>query len=117
MDFYTNNPLRNVGFFTTHDPTITQGGGTLYSQTLTETFSIMDYVSTSEIVIKGLTEGLHISDFISTSLSGGQYYGILKRWSGAIWVNEPLKTYLSGWQTKPLKRWNGTNWVEINIGG
>ena len=25
--FYTNDPKRNVGYFTTHDPRIEQGGG------------------------------------------------------------------------------------------
>ena len=29
-DRYTNNPLRNAGAFTTHDPTIVQGGATFY---------------------------------------------------------------------------------------
>ena len=30
MSFWTNNPLRNAGSFTTHNPTIEQGGGPTY---------------------------------------------------------------------------------------
>ena len=72
--FWTNNPVRNVGFLTTHDPTIEQGGVT--------------------------------------------YYGILKYWTGVVWIAKMLKTYLSGtWQTKPLKRWDGSGWKEINTAG
>jgi hypothetical protein len=72
-DFYTNNPLRNMGTFTSHDPTTTQGN---------------------------------------------IYYGILKRWSGAIWMKESLKIFLQdSWQLKPLKRWNGTDWVIIDTTG
>ena len=72
-DFYTNNPVRNMGTFTSHDPTTTQGN---------------------------------------------IYYGILKRWSGATWMKEPLKIFLQdSWQLKPLKRWDGTDWVIIDTTG
>jgi hypothetical protein len=86
-------------------------------RTFTDSITLTDLVSTSNALAKILAENLHISDYVLTSLSGGQYYGILKRWSGTNWMNESLKTYLSGWMTKPLKRWNGTNWIEVNIGG
>lgn len=50
--------------------------------------------------------------------AGITYYGILKRWAGATWIKEPLKTYLaSSWQSKPLKRWDGTEWKEIDSTG
>jgi hypothetical protein len=114
-DFYTNNPLRNAGGFTTHNPTIAQGGGTEYSQTFTENIILADTIRKSVSLRK--SEILDINDYVLAQLSGGQYYGIFKRWSGASWVNELLKAYLGGWQTKPLKRWNGNGWVEINIGG
>jgi hypothetical protein len=50
--------------------------------------------------------------------SGGSYYGILKRWTGATWVKEPLK-YWNGsiWATKPLKVWDGATWQLIDITG
>jgi hypothetical protein len=52
------------------------------------------------------------------AVSGGVYYGILKRYTGATWVKEPLKTYLGGsWQSKPLKRWTGTEWKQVDTTG
>ena len=46
------------------------------------------------------------------------YYGILKRWTGAAWVKEPLATYLAGsWQSKPLKVWTGAAWETIDTTG
>ena len=49
---------------------------------------------------------------------GGAYFGVLKRWTGSVWIKEPLKTYLSGlWQTKTLKYWSGTQWLEVDITG
>lgn len=109
------------------------GEGQQYSQTLTENMLLSDYqfkgigitkvdsLATSDSFRKTIgllkSESIDINDYVLAQLSGGQYYGILKRWSGASWANEPLKTYLSGWQTKHLKRWNGNSWVEINIGG
>lgn len=52
------------------------------------------------------------------SVGGVTYYGILKRWTGAAWIKEPLKTYLAGsWQSKPLKRWDGSQWKEIDTTG
>lgn len=55
---------------------------------------------------------------INFDLSGIAYYGILKRWAGAIWVKEPMKTWLAGsWQTKSLKRWSGADWLLIDTTG
>jgi len=72
-EFYTNNPLRNAGAFTTHDPTIPQG----------------------------------ISE----------YYGILKRWTGAAWVKAKLLVYISGqWIAKKLYRYDQT-WKEVDATG
>lgn len=46
------------------------------------------------------------------------YDGILKRWTGATWVKEPLKVYLAGsFQVKPLKMWSGSTWVNIDTTG
>jgi hypothetical protein len=62
-------------------------------------------------------EGI-IYDRPLVTTGGVTYYGILKRWTGATWVKEPLKTYLSGsWQTKPLYRWDGSAWKLIDTTG
>ncbi len=54
----------------------------------------------------------------AVAVGGAVYYGILKRWTGAAWVKEPLKTYLvSSWQAKPLKRWDGSEWKLIDTTG
>lgn len=50
--------------------------------------------------------------------TGPVYYGVLKRWTGAAWVPEPLKTWLGGtWQAKPLKRRDGSQWLLVNTTG
>jgi len=51
--------------------------------------------------------------------SGTVYYGVLKRWTGASWVKEPLKVYLAGtWQSKPLKRYaSDLTWKLIDTTG
>lgn len=50
--------------------------------------------------------------------AGTTYYGILKRYTGATWVKETLKTWLAGlWQSKPLKRWNGVSWLLVDTTG
>lgn len=55
---------------------------------------------------------------LETAGGGPTYYGILKRWTGAAWVKEPLQTYLGGsWQSKPLKRWSGASWLLIDTTG
>jgi len=41
------------------------------------------------------------------------YYGILKRWTGTIWLQTHLKVYNGTWLSKPLKRWD-TVWKEIS---
>lgn len=49
---------------------------------------------------------------------GITYFGILKRWTGSIWIKEPLKTYLAGsFQSKPLKRWDGGEWKLVDTTG
>jgi len=69
----------------------------------------------------GLTiQDPQIPNFPLLTPSGGPptYYGILKRWTGAAWIKEPLKTWLaSSWQSKPLKRWTGVAWVTIDTTG
>jgi hypothetical protein len=46
------------------------------------------------------------------------YYGILKRWTGAAWIKEPVKTWLAdSWQSKSLKRWTGADWLLIDTTG
>jgi hypothetical protein len=48
----------------------------------------------------------------------GEYFGILKRWTGGTWAKEPLKVFVGGtWQAKPLKRWNGSEWKLIDTTG
>jgi hypothetical protein len=42
------------------------------------------------------------------------YFGILKRWTGILWVNAMLKIYSETWQTKPVKYWNGSQWLIID---
>ena len=55
---------------------------------------------------------------LETPSGGPTYYGILKRWTGAVWVKEPLKTWLAGsWQSKALKWWSGTEWKLIDTTG
>lgn len=52
-----------------------------------------------------------------TGACGGvSYFGILKRWTGAIWDEKPLK-YWNGisWASKPLKVWDGATWQLIDI--
>jgi hypothetical protein len=50
-------------------------------------------------------------------LTGEEYDGILKRWSGATWVKEPLGVYAGTWVSKPLKWWNGTGWKIVDTTG
>jgi hypothetical protein len=45
------------------------------------------------------------------------YYGILKRWTGAIWERALLKVYTGSFEAKPVKRWDGSNWLEIDATG
>jgi hypothetical protein len=62
--------------------------------------------------------GVDIANGFWESTGGATYYGIFKRWTGAAWVKEPLKTFLSGsWQSKPLKRWSGAAWLLIDTTG
>ena len=56
-------------------------------------------------------------DFSFGGAPPGEYYGILKRWTGSTWIKEPLKIYLGSWQTKPLKRWDSSQWREIDTTG
>jgi hypothetical protein len=42
------------------------------------------------------------------------YYGFLKRWTGAVWLQTHLKVYSGTWTTKLLKRWDGS-WKEVSI--
>lgn len=59
-----------------------------------------------------------MEDWFFGTAGGPTYYGILKRWTGAAWVKEPLKTYLaSTWQAKSLKRWDGAQWLTIDTTG
>jgi hypothetical protein len=46
--------------------------------------------------------------------SGTLYYGILKIWSGSLWIQKKLKVYLSSWVNKPVKYWDGDEWLIIN---
>jgi hypothetical protein len=56
-------------------------------------------------------------DFFEAS-AGPTYYGILKRWTGAAWVKEPLKRWTgSTWVAATLKRWTGTAWVAVDATG
>ena len=56
--------------------------------------------------------------FFGVAGTGTGYSGILKRWTGATWVKEPLQTFLAGsWQSKPLKRWDGSSWKLIDTTG
>ena len=46
------------------------------------------------------------------------YGAILKRWTGAAWVKEPLKVYVGGsWQTKPLKVYKSGSWQTVDTTG
>jgi hypothetical protein len=43
--------------------------------------------------------------------SAVEYFGILKRWTGAIWTKAKLKFYNgSSFVEKPLKYWDGSEW-------
>lgn len=57
------------------------------------------------------------NDWFFPSGSAPTYFGILKRWTGASWIKEPLKVYLGSFVSKPLKRWNGTEWKLIDTTG
>lgn len=50
--------------------------------------------------------------------SGATYFGILKRWTGVIWLDAKWK-YFNGtlFVEKPVKRWNGTEWKLIDTTG
>lgn len=63
------------------------------------------------------TKQLMINDWFFNAVGGVTYYGILKRWTGSVWVKEPLKVFSGSWVTKPLKRWNGTEWVQVDATG
>lgn len=59
-----------------------------------------------------------IANGINFDLSGIAYDGIFKRWAGALWVKEPMKTWLTGsWQSKSLKRWSGSDWLLVDTTG
>ncbi len=46
------------------------------------------------------------------------YFGILKRWTGSMWVKSKLLYYAgSSWIAAKLKRWTGTEWVQIDTTG
>ena len=46
------------------------------------------------------------------------YYGILKRWTGAVWQRALMKVYSGGsFAAKPVKRWDGSSWLEIDATG
>jgi hypothetical protein len=56
-------------------------------------------------------------DFFEAS-AGPTYFGILKRWTGAAWIKEPLKRWTgSAWIAATLKRWTGTAWVTVDATG
>ena len=56
--------------------------------------------------------------FWGNSQISAVYGAILKRWTGAAWVKEPLKVYVGGsWQTKPLKVYKGGEWKLVDITG
>lgn len=56
--------------------------------------------------------------FFEVSGSPPAYFGVLKRWTGSLWIKEPLKTYLSGsWQSRPLKRFDGSAWKTVDTTG
>jgi hypothetical protein len=47
----------------------------------------------------------------------GDYYGILKRWTGSLWTKAVLKVNSGGWVAKPLYYWNGSEFLEIDVYG
>ncbi len=56
--------------------------------------------------------------FFEVSGSPPAFFGLLIRRTGAVWLKEPLKTYLAGsWQSKSLKRWDETGWKLIDTTG
>jgi len=67
MDLYTNNPLRNAGAYTTHDPTTAQGGA-VYFGTL-KRWSGSDWPKAKLNVYSG----------------GAWVQKPLKRWDGTAW--------------------------------
>jgi hypothetical protein len=56
-------------------------------------------------------------NLISFELATPPYYGILKRWTGSIWIRAKLMTRQSIWETKKLKRLDNVGWEEIDITG
>jgi hypothetical protein len=47
-----------------------------------------------------------------------EYFGILKRWTGASWVKAKLKVYNGAlFAAKTTKRWDGAAWKEIDVTG
>lgn len=70
-DLYTNNPTRNAGVLTTHDPTTTQGGGGATGEVKYWTGSVwtakpVKYWTGSQWITKPL-----------------------KRWNGSQWITTP----------------------------
>jgi len=46
------------------------------------------------------------------------FYGILKRWTGTMWVNAKIQTWNgSSFNSKKLKMWDGTEWRDIENTG
>jgi hypothetical protein len=53
--------------------------------------------------------------------SGGApptYFGILKRWTGAVWIKEPdMRWSGAAWVSAVTKRWTGVAWVTVDTTG
>jgi hypothetical protein len=69
------------------------------------------------LVSRGGVSQLVADDFFEAG-TGPTYYGILKRWTGASWVKEPLKRWTgAAWVAATLKRWTGSAWVLVDTTG
>ena len=56
--------------------------------------------------------------FFGTESGGPTYYGILKRWTGAAWIKEPLRRWTgAAWVAAVLKRWDGAAWKLVDTTG
>ena len=105
--------------------------GTLYSYTYSDAARTV-LINTNSIALHSKADFRYVYGISSTNdyyqvigarqnnldLGAAPNPGILKGYTGAAWVKEPLEVYTGGSsQAKPLKRWDGGSWITVDTTG